>query len=311
MVESAGTLEGAQANETPIAASATPDMSVLIVRRMERFYDRSAYLARVQPAGDASLTPVVRALLIANVAAYFVQYTMPQLANAFVFYPPLALVRPWTIVTYMFLHAPGFTHIGFNMLALFFFGPRVEERIGSRRFTYLYFIAGVTGALLSFIFSPRAPIIGASAGVFGVMMGFAYFWPHAIIHIWGIIPVPARMLVILTTLMAFWFGFGGRGGNIAHFAHLGGYAGAYLYLKWLDRAKGRFRKKALAPTPEAAKRAEDWKAIDVSRVHAVNRDEVNRILDKISAQGTASLTPQEKLFLSNFVPMDDRPPQVQ
>ncbi|MEX2177158.1 MAG: rhomboid family intramembrane serine protease [Gemmatimonadaceae bacterium] len=256
------------------------------------------------------MTPVVRALLIANVAAFFVQYTMPVLANWFVFVPRLILYRPWSVITYMFLHG-SLTHIGFNMLALFFFGPRVEERIGSKRFTIMYFLSGVSGAMLSFVFSPNSPIIGASAGVFGVMMGFAYYWPHAVIHIWGIIPVPARMLVILTTLMAFWFGFGGRGGNVAHFAHLGGYAGAWLYLKWLDRARGQFRKKATDAPPEALKRAEDYKAIDVASVHAVNRDEVNRILDKINAQGLSSLTPQERLFLSNFVPMDDRPPQVQ
>jgi hypothetical protein len=111
--------------------------------------------------------------------------------------------------------------------------------------------------------------------------------------------------------MAFWFGFGGVGGNVAHFAHLGGYAGAYLYLKWLDRSKTRFRQKAVAPTRDAERRAvENWKTIDVSRVHQVNRDEVNRILDKINAQGIGALTPEERLFLSNFTPMDDRPPQV-
>jgi membrane associated rhomboid family serine protease len=212
---------------------------------------------------------------------------------------------PWTIITYMFLHG-GLTHIGFNMLSLFFFGPRVEDRIGSRRFTIMYFLAGITGALFSFIFSPRAPIIGASAGVFGVMMAFAYFWPNTVIHIWGVLPVPAWGLVIGTTLMAFWFGFGGRGDNIAHFAHLGGYAGAFIYLKWLDRTRGSFRRKATAAPPVVAQKTENWRAIDVSKVHEVNREEVNRILDKINAQGIGALTSEERIFLSNFVPADDR-----
>ena len=253
------------------------------------------------------MTPVVSFLLIANVGAFFLQYTMPALANAFVFVPQLVLLRPWTLVTYMFLHG-GLGHIFFNMLALYFFGPRVEERLGSRRFTILYFLSGLSGALLSFAFSPGAPIIGASAGVFGVMMAFAYFWPDALIHIWGIIPVRARMLVIITTLLALWSGFGGAGRGIAHFAHLGGYAGAYLYLKWLDRSRTAFKRRATAAPPVVADRVQRWRAIDRATIHEANRAEVDRILDKISAQGVDSLTPQERVFLSNFVPPDDRPP---
>jgi membrane associated rhomboid family serine protease len=255
------------------------------------------------------MTPVVRALLIANIAAFFVQTMSPLLANLFVFVPAWILVRPWTIITYMFLHG-GLMHLLFNMLGLYFFGPQVEAMLGSRRFTWLYFLSGITGALASFVFSFASPIIGASAGVFGVMMAFAHFWPHTPIHIWGIIPVPARMLVIITTVLAIWSGFGGRGGGIAHFAHLGGYAGAFLYLKWLDRKRGAFRKKVTAAPKEAVSRLEGWKTIDRSRIHEVNREEVDRILDKISAQGIGSLTPQEKIFLSNFVPPDDRVPPV-
>jgi membrane associated rhomboid family serine protease len=137
------------------------------------------------------VTPVVRLLLIANVAVFFLQSTMPGLTNGFAFVPQAALVRPWTILTYMFLHG-GVMHLLFNMLALFFFGPRVEDRIGSRRFAILYFLSGVSGALLSLALARDAAIIGASGAVFGVMMGFAHFWPHEPIHIWGIIPVPAR-----------------------------------------------------------------------------------------------------------------------
>jgi len=255
------------------------------------------------------VTKVVRALLIANVAAYFLQITQPLVTNLFAFVPRLVLIRPWTVLTYMFLHNPGsITHILFNMLGLYFFGPRVEERLGANRFLVLYFLSGLSGAVVSFIFAPMSPIIGASAGVFGVMMGFAHFWPHVPIHIWGIIPVPARMLVIITTVLALWSARTGRGGQIAHYAHLGGYAGAYLYLRWLDRKRGEFRRQAMAAPPAAKERLAGWKEIDRSRIHEVNRDEVDRILDKISAQGFGSLTEQEKLFLSNFVPPDDRVP---
>ena len=254
------------------------------------------------------MTPVVRAVLFATVGAYFVQQTMPGLEPWLLFYPPEVLSRPWTLVTYMFLHG-NFTHILFNMLGLFFFGPRGEERLGSRRFAAMYFISGITGALFSFVLAPNAAVIGASGGVYGVMLTFAYFWPDEPIHIWGIIPVPARMLVIITTILTLWSGFGGSRGGVAHFAHLGGYAGAYLYLKWLDRSRTQFKRKTVAAPREVTRRvASKYQSIDRTQIHELNREEVDRILDKISAQGIDSLTPQERLFLSNFVPMDDRMP---
>ncbi|HEV3049091.1 MAG TPA: rhomboid family intramembrane serine protease [Longimicrobium sp.] len=249
------------------------------------------------------MTPVVRALLIANVAAFFVQSALGELANAFVFVPSLALVRPWTIVTYMFLHGDPM-HLLFNMMALFFFGPRVEERILSRQFAILYFLSGITGALLSMIFSPGSPIIGASGGVFGVMLAFAWFWPHEKIFIWGVLPVPARMLVIFTTVLALWSGFGGAGDGIAHFGHLGGYLGAVLYLRWLERKRLAFKRRATTAPSEVVRRAANYQAIDLARVHEVNREEIARIIDKINAQGIGSLTLQEAAFLANFVPPD-------
>jgi membrane associated rhomboid family serine protease len=253
------------------------------------------------------VTPVVRALLIANVAAFFLQSTLPGLANALVFIPALALVRPWAVVTYMFLHG-DLMHLLFNMIALYFFGARVEERILPRQFAILYFLSGITGALLSMIFSPGSPIIGASGGVFGVMLAFAWFWPDERIFIWGVLPVPARVLVIFTTILALWSGFGGVGDGIAHFGHLGGYLGAFLYLRWLDRKRTAFKRQATAPSPDAVQRVAGYKAIDLTKVHEVNREEIQRLVDKIEAQGLKSLTPQETTFLSSFVPPDDAVP---
>lgn len=252
------------------------------------------------------MSPWVRRFLIANIFVFFIQYAAPALTDPLVFVPRFILYRPWSIITYMFLHA-GITHILFNMLGLFFFGPRVEERIGSRRFVQLYFIAGVSGALLSFIFAPRAAIVGASAAVFGVMLAFAMFWPRDQIMIWGIIPIEARWLVVITTFLALWSGLSGSRGGVADFAHLGGYLGAWIFLRMIDPSKRaeRFRASTIAAAPK--EKLANWKRVDVTKVHEVNRDELNRILDKISASGLTSLTPQERLFLSNFVPADDRP----
>ena len=110
------------------------------------------------------MTPWVLRLLFANIGAYFVQLTMPALTDQLAFIPAFAFREPWTIVTYMFLHG-GMAHILFNMLGLYFFGPRVEARIGSTRFVQLYFVSGIFGALLSMLFAWQSPIIGASGAI--------------------------------------------------------------------------------------------------------------------------------------------------
>jgi membrane associated rhomboid family serine protease len=255
------------------------------------------------------VTPYVRILLFANIGVFFLQNTIGWVTSAMIFVPRLIVVRPWTIITYMFLHA-GLMHLAFNMIGLFFFGPRVEERLGSQSFLTLYLLSGISGALLSLIMGPSAAVLGASAAVFGVMLAFAWFWPDMPIHIWGIIPIPARMLVIITTVLSLWAGLGGSRSNVAHFAHLGGYAGAWLYLKWLDRKRQDFRKRATSAPPVRELVFTKRPEVDLQKVHEVNREEVNRILDKISAHGMSSLTAEEKVFLSNFAPADDRSPPV-
>jgi membrane associated rhomboid family serine protease len=253
------------------------------------------------------VTPWVLRLIIANIVVYFLERTGTGIANVLAFVPSEVLRQPWTLVTYMFVHA-NTTHILFNMLALYFFGPRVEERLGSRRFITLYTLSGISGAVLSMIFAPFAPIVGASGAVFGIMLAFAKFWPKAQIYIMGILPLEARIAVMLMAAAALWSGIQGSRGGVADFAHLGGFVGGWVYLKWLDRRAGikQFRTKTVAPVGKDV--LANYKQIDPGSIHVVNRDEVNRILDKISGSGLASLTAQEKLFLSNFVPPDDRIP---
>ncbi len=253
------------------------------------------------------MTPWVKRLLIANVVVFFLQQTVPGLDRQFAFVPALFLARPWTILTYMFLHG-GLGHIFFNMLGLYFFGPRVEARIGSPRFAWLYVVSGIAGALLSMLFAWNSPIIGASAAIYGVLLAFARFWPREQVLLWMIVPIEVRWLVLGFTLLSIFNGYQGSRGGVADFAHLGGFVGGFLYLLYLEKAQGakRFKQKATAPTPAADAMLGNWRNVNRASVHDVNKDEVNRILDKISASGIASLTPQERLFLSNFVPPDDR-----
>ena len=247
------------------------------------------------------LSSWVTRLVIANAVLFLLQIANPQIEQLLMFVPAMALERPWTIVTYMFLHG-GFTHLLFNMLGLFFFGPRLELELGERQFLILYFLSGITGAALSFFLSPTTAIIGASGGVYGVFLGFAYFWPRAQIYIWGVLPVEARWLVALMTLFSLFGGAGGSADGTAHFAHLGGFLGGFIYLKWFVK-KHALPAAAAAATAVAAPSGADlkrWATIPREGMHPVNREELERITEKLKSAGPAGLTPNEIVFLDRF-----------
>jgi membrane associated rhomboid family serine protease len=245
------------------------------------------------------MSPWVRRLIIANTVVFLLQVARPVVTNLFAFVPALFFSRPWTLVTYMFLHG-GFSHILFNMLGLYFFGPRLEAELGGRRFIGLYFFSGVMGGLFSFL-TPFAAIIGASGAVYGVMLGFAHYWPREPIYVWGIFAVEARWFVVIMTALSLFGGFGAGGEGIAHFAHLGGFAGGYLYLKVIDRSSGRLdlRQWPLVSAPGAAD-LERWMKIRRDTLHEVNRLELDRIMAKIKSSGAAELTSDERAFLDRF-----------
>jgi membrane associated rhomboid family serine protease len=250
------------------------------------------------------MTPWVLRLILANVAMQFITMAFPIVRYALLLVPALIPSRPWTVITYMFLHAPGIMHILFNMIALYFFGPAVEARLGSRRFVALYFTSGIMAALVSVPFTPMVPIVGASGAVFGVMLAFARFWPRQQIYIWGVLPIEARWLVIFLTALSLWSGFSGASQGVAHFAHLGGFLGGFLYLKWAEwrSPARRFKKKAQAPPPprEGDRTIERWQSISTENIHPLNREEVERLLEKIASRGPKSLTPDERAFLERF-----------
>ncbi|MBK5188155.1 MAG: rhomboid family intramembrane serine protease [Gemmatimonadaceae bacterium] len=247
------------------------------------------------------MTPWVKRLLIANVGVYLLQQAYPDLTSLLAFSASRILVAPWTPITYMFVHATIW-HIFFNMLVLYFFGPRVEARLGSGRFIALYLISGLTGALLS-SYNPLVPIIGASGAIFGVELAYARYWPRDKIYIYGVLPIEARWLIVIMTGMSI-FGIGGAG--IAHLAHLGGFLGAAIFLFAIERSRSRPAKsgavRAQVRQP-AAPRGDDmrrWSTIPRGELHEINRQEVDRLLDKISLKGIDSLTPAERAALDRF-----------
>ncbi len=258
------------------------------------------------------MTPWIRKLVIANAAVYLITANTavgPILTNLMALHthPLLVLRQPWSPITYMFVHA-SFMHIFFNMLVLFFFGPRLEMRLGGARFIRLYFLSGLAGAVLSMAFAmgPPVSIIGASGAVYGVLMGFAVLWPRDAIYIWGIVPVQARWLVGVMTAMTVFFGFGGAQDGVAHFAHLGGFLGGYLYMRRIERnaPHRKFKEQAYAADRRRPGRdGEDvrrWTNIQLEGLHEVNRDEVERLQGKIEELGVATLTREARDFLNRF-----------
>jgi membrane associated rhomboid family serine protease len=254
------------------------------------------------------MTPWVLRLLLANLVLFMFAQPGTIPFRLLMFVPVEILQRPWSILTYMFLHG-SFMHIIFNMIGLYFFGPRLESRIGSRDFIVLYLLAGLIGALLSFVLEPGAAIVGASGAVFGVLYGYAHYWPHDRIYIWGVLPVPARVMVIGLAAISIYSGFAGAGAGVAHFAHLGGFVGGWAYLKIRERRSAAFRRRATPgaePSPidrisgKAARAEKQWDAIRLDELHAINRQEVERIRAKIAAAGAGSLTPDERAFMNRM-----------
>ena len=270
-----------------------------------------------------TVTRWVRWLLIANTAVFGVMLVL-ELARipAALIYdwialrPRQVLLRPWTVLTYAFVHA-GVFHWFFNMVALYFFGPRLEERWGSRDFIKFYLIAAAGGALFSFI-SPNGTILGASAAINGLLMAWAVYWPDDEILLLGVFPVKIKWLVIAMGFFSMFSAMGVQSDGVAHLAHLGGFLTALAYLKspwapagWGDlpaRPKSTKKpSKALVPWPGKKEEASARPAAPAGVAPTSARraagserellDDVDRILDKISAQGLASLTPEERARL--------------
>jgi membrane associated rhomboid family serine protease len=256
-------------------------------------------------------TPMVKRLLIANTLVYAVGLIVGEgfMLNWFAFQPRELVFRPWGPLTYMFLHG-DLWHLFGNMLFLFFFGPPLEARWGEREFLRYYLVCGLGGVALSFVFMP-ATIVGASAAVFGVMLAFAMNWPNAPIYVFGIFPVQAKYLVAFFGVVALLGATDSTpGSGVAHLAHLGGLVAGFVYLKadfrtrrvaeGLQRAARKKRRLAIVPGEE---HEEERARPSRSQPHGQRRedealyDQVDAVLDKISAHGMSSLTAAELKLL--------------
>ncbi len=179
------------------------------------------------------------AFLIAAVIVFLFQLTGMFDWRLFAFTPALALERPWTFVTSIFLHA-NFAHLFFNMFALFMFGIALESRIGSKNFIILFFLSGIIGSIGYMITAsnPLIPAIGMSGAVYGILGALAILTPFMIVWVMGMAPMPMIVAAIFWIVLEVFGVFAPRG-NIASAAHLGGIFVGIVYGIYLRRSEGR------------------------------------------------------------------------
>ncbi len=195
------------------------------------------------PTRFAVFPPVVKNLLILNGLVFLAQLvpTTDRLLIEWFALWPLGLPDfypsfwPWQLITYSFLHG-GFTHIFFNMFALWMFGVPIERAWGSRRFGVYYFVsvvgAGLTQLLVVTLSGAVFPTVGASGGVFGILLAFGMMFPNTPIYLYFLFPIKAKWLVIGYGLLELWAAVTGTQAGVANFAHLGGMLFGFLLIQY-------------------------------------------------------------------------------
>ncbi len=179
---------------------------------------------------------VTRSLLIANVIGFGLQWLLPGMFDAWFALWPLGVnFEPWQLLTYGFLHG-GLWHIAFNMFGLAMFGADLERLWGPRRFITFYLVSVVTAGLTQLAFSAYSgdpnPTVGASGGVYGLVLGYAMMFPERrVMLLFPPIPMPARVFALLFAGLELYMGVTGTQSGVAHFAHLGGMLGGFILLQ--------------------------------------------------------------------------------
>ncbi len=254
------------------------------------------------PFSFNNLPKAVKWLLISNIVFFILQSAMGgALENFFGLIPNRvwSSMEIWRLLTYLFLHG-SFFHLLFNMFALWMFGRELENAWGTREFTKYYFICGIGAGLFNILFEPssRHPIIGSSGALYGLLTAFAVVFPETVIYLYAIIPMRAKHFLILIGAIEFLASVQGAPSLVARFAHLGGIAAGYLYLKsnafrsffnrWVNRFLDSLVAKKSAGRKRVVPREEDLSV------------QVDKILEKILVHGEGSLTEKERETMRRY-----------
>jgi membrane associated rhomboid family serine protease len=307
-----------------------------------------------RPSGMSGFTffpPIIKALLLSNVIVFFIELigktffiekpiTLDDMIVRYFALMPLegggvpiyfqgvlqgalsASFYPWQLITYQFMHG-SFSHILFNMFALWMFGMEIEHIMGPKKFLIFYLSCGLGAGLLQLFLSPLltaggvGPTIGASGAVFGVMIAFAMYFPDRYVFIYFLIPIKAKYLIAI--LFVFEFMSVGDQSLVAHLAHVGGAVTGLFFILYDRRNefsrknifsafkkagntfstgnfKNTFRKNPFKPAD-----VEDAKFYDINNSRKeddiINQEEIDKILEKISQSGYQNLTDREKRIL--------------
>ena len=185
----------------------------------------------------------VRILLVLTIGSYLLAAgASDEVISNFALWPLQADFMPWQLLTYAFLHG-SVMHIAFNMYGLWLFGTEIESLVGRKAFLQLYFASVVSAALMQILVTSMTgnvyPTVGASGGVFGLLLAYGIFFPkRKLMLLIPPIPMPAWLFVTLYAVLELTLGVTGSQQGVAHFAHLGGMVGGFLVINhWRNRIR--------------------------------------------------------------------------
>lgn len=224
-----------------------------------------------RPPTQSVMPPLIKNLLILNGLFFLAQFVaantlsssslLATVLNYLALYPPggaeksMLLVSgqlgnapgfwPWQMISYSFLHG-SMGHLFFNMFALWMFGMQIENRWGSARFGTFYFVCVLGAALTHLVFVPSSqmlpiggnvaqvsvPTVGASGGVYGILLAFGMMFPNRPIYLWFLFPIKAKWLVIGFGALELYSAVTGTSAGVANFAHLGGMVFGFLLIQY-------------------------------------------------------------------------------
>lgn len=195
------------------------------------------------------MPPVTTFLVAANVVVFLAQLAAPGLVGPFALWPLGAGAatggqvgfEPWQLVTYAFLHG-SLMHLLLNMFAVYTCGTALEQVVGPRRYLVYYLVCALAAGLTQLVVTAASgtvyPTVGASGGVFGILLAYAVYFPRNKLYLVLVpIGIPARVFVVIYAVVELLFGVTGTQEGVAHFAHLGGLFGGVLMLAYWRRSR--------------------------------------------------------------------------